>query len=94
MDRSVCIAAAYRRRPGYGGPVDNPGNHDQVNDRLTRLEEAHGFAAHDLDQLSGQVRQLFTLVEKLAKRLELAERRMQSLTEPDPEGAPPADPEI
>lgn len=43
--------------------------------RLTRLEEAHGFADHRLDQLAEQLSALNRAVESVSRRLAVLESR-------------------
>jgi uncharacterized coiled-coil protein SlyX len=44
--------------------------------RLTRIEESLGFAQHDLDELSTQVRALHDSLAAMAKKLDRLERRL------------------
>ncbi len=44
--------------------------------RLTRIEESLGFAQHDLDELSAQVRGVHDALAAMAKRLDRLERRL------------------
>lgn len=48
---------------------------DALLQRLTRLEEAHGFADHKLDQLAEQLSALNRAVESVSRRLAALENR-------------------
>lgn len=58
---------------------------DPHADRLTRIEETLGFAQHDLDALSAQVREVFDAVAGLSKRMDTLERRLTDIAEPPEE---------
>jgi len=55
---------------------------DPHADRLTRIEETLGFAQHDLDTLSAQVREIFDAVAGLSNRMDTLERRLTDLNDP------------
>jgi len=55
---------------------------DPQSDRLTRIEETLGFAQHDLDKLSTQVREIFDAVAGLSKRMDTLERRLTDICDP------------
>lgn len=52
-----------------------PDHANPADDRLTRLEEAHGFADHRLDQLAQQLAALNRAVEAVSRRLASLESR-------------------
>lgn len=56
---------------------------DEAERRLTRLEEAAGFQAHETDELGEAVRDLGERVLTLARRLERLEARLASLETPE-----------
>lgn len=62
----------------------SPTNHES---RLTRIEESLGFAQHDLDELSSQVRSLHAALAAMSKRIDRLERRMTE-TESGDDGSP------
>lgn len=54
-----------------------------VDDRLRRLEEAQAFSEHQSDQLSAEVERVFAQLKRLSERLDVIERRMAMLGEPE-----------
>lgn len=63
------------------------GRERALSDRLLRLEESLGFAAHEADQLGSHVRALMGAIDALAKRVERLETGLARLSEPQ---EPPA----
>jgi YD repeat-containing protein len=49
---------------------------DPTDERLTRIEETLGFAQHDLDELSTQVRSVYDALGSLTRKLDALERRL------------------
>ena len=49
---------------------------DPPDERLTRIEETLGFAQHDLDGLSTQVRSVYDALAALTRRMDALERRL------------------
>jgi uncharacterized coiled-coil protein SlyX len=58
-----------------------------ANDRLTRLEESHGFTEHTLEQLSAEMAGINQRLTEALRRLERLETRLEQLLQPeDPPG--------
>jgi uncharacterized coiled-coil protein SlyX len=61
--------------------MTDPQGSDPVNERLTRLEEATGFAEHTADRLSEEIIDLRARLEALASRLQRLEARLGEVGE-------------
>lgn len=56
---------------------------DELQQRITKLEEAHAFTDHTAEQLHAEVLRAFEAIEKLRHRLDALERRLTTAVEGD-----------
>jgi uncharacterized coiled-coil protein SlyX len=68
----------------------NPGTQPgpDLSARLTRVEEACGFAQHDVEQLSAEVAELGRRLAEALRRVESLERRLAAGAESDVDPTP------
>jgi len=56
---------------------------DDLTQRLQRLEEAHAFGEHTIDQLADELRRAFAEIELLRKRVAHLEEGARASEEPE-----------